>query len=96
MSRTLTVSAPFVASPASASPYGAPEMRPRAAFSPTRPQHAAGMRIEPPPSEPVAKVTIPLATATAEPPLEPPHVRSSAHGLCVGPKIRLFVSAWNP
>ena len=39
------------------------------------------MRIEPPPSPPPAIVTIPLATAAADPPLEPPVVRSTFHGL---------------
>ena len=32
------------------------------------------MRIEPPPSEPSAAPTIPVVTATADPPLEPPEV----------------------
>lgn len=60
-------------------------LRPRVGFSPNSPQHEAGMRIEPPPSFPCATATMPDATAAAEPPLEPPAVRSSAHGLCVGP-----------
>ena len=40
----------------------------------------------PPPSEALANGTIPTATAAAAPPLDPPGVRSSAHGLRVGPQ----------
>ena len=43
------------------------------------------MRIEPPPSFACPTATIPLATAAAEPPLEPPVVRVVSHGLRVGP-----------
>ncbi len=46
------------------------------------------MRIEPPPSLPVATGSIPAATAAAEPPEEPPGVRSRSHGLRVGPLWR--------
>ena len=45
----------------------------------------AGMRIEPPPSPPCASGTIPDATAAADPPLDPPGLRVTSHGLCVGP-----------
>ena len=58
-------------------PSGPTETRPRAGFSPTSPQHDAGIRIEPPPSLPCATGTIPAATAAAAPPLDPPGVRSS-------------------
>ena len=45
---------PAVASP-TGSPYrGAPLIRPREGLRPTRPQHEAGIRIDPPPSEPGA------------------------------------------
>jgi hypothetical protein len=64
---------------------GPSEMRPCETFSPTSPQHAAGMRMEPPPSEAWAMGTIPAATAAAAPPLEPPGVRLVSHGLRVGP-----------
>ncbi|PQM46945.1 hypothetical protein C1Y40_02865 [Mycobacterium talmoniae] len=40
----------------------------------------------PPPSEALANGTIPTATATAAPPLDPPGVRSGAHGLRVAPQ----------
>ena len=60
-------------------------IRPRVGFRPKRPQHEAGMRIEPAPSPPPAIGTIPAATAAAEPPLDPPGVRSSDHGFRHGP-----------
>ena len=43
------------------------------------------MRIDPPPSVPVAIETIPPATAAAEPPLDPPGVRSVSQGFRVTP-----------
>jgi len=49
------------------------------------PQCDAGIRIDPPPSLPVANGTMPVATATAEPLLDPPAVRSRSQGLRVGP-----------
>ena len=61
-------------------------MRPWLGLSPTRPQHDAGLRMLPPPSEALANGTIPTATAAAAPPLDPPGVRSSAHGLRVAPQ----------
>ena len=45
---------------------GPTDTRPRAGLSPTSPQHAAGIRIEPPPSLPCATGTIPAATAAAD------------------------------
>ena len=54
-------------------------------FIPTRPHAAAGIRIEPPPSEPVAHGTRPAATAAAEPPEDPPGVRVKSQGLRVIP-----------
>ena len=47
-----------------------------------------GSAIEPPPSLPCAIGTIPAATAAAEPPLEPPGVRSSIPRVARGPKRR--------
>ena len=61
------------------------DTRPRVDFIPTRPHAAAGIRIEPPPSEPVAHGTMPAATAAAEPPEDPPGVRLRSHGLRVTP-----------
>ena len=75
-------------------PLAAPaavDTRPRLGFIPTSPQQAAGIRIEPPPSEPVAHGTIPAATAAAEPPEDPPGVRVGSHGLRVIPFASLAV-----
>src|SRR6516162_7640534 len=47
-------------------------LRARVGLRPTRPQHDAGMRIEPPPSLACASGTMPAATAAADPPEEPP------------------------
>ena len=51
---------------------GPSEMRSRWGLMPKRPLNAAGMRIEPAPSEPSATPHRPAATAAPEPPLEPP------------------------
>src|SRR5215470_14542039 len=51
---------------------------------PATPQKAAGRVIEPPVCEPSAPRHMPQARAAAEPLLEPPGVRSRAHGLRVG------------
>ena len=55
------------------------------ARKPNSPQHEAGIRTEPPPSEPCAAATIPAATAAPDPPDDPPEVRSRFQGLRVGP-----------
>ncbi|MNL32327.1 hypothetical protein D3C87_1541720 [compost metagenome] len=44
--------------------------------------------MEPPPSLPCAKGTMPAATAAAAPPLEPPVERVGSQGLRVGPPLR--------
>ncbi len=54
---------------------------PCAAFTPTTPHSAAGLRTEPPVSVPSATGTMPAATAAADPPDEPPVIRSGARGL---------------
>lgn len=59
--------------------------RPRVVLSPTRPHHAAGSRVEPPPSLAWAIGTSPAATAAADPPLLPDGDRVRSHGLLVGP-----------
>jgi hypothetical protein len=46
---------------------------------------AAGMRIEPPLSVPVASVVVPAASAAAAPPEEPPGVFFGFQGLRVTP-----------
>ncbi len=54
-------------------------------FTPTVPVTAAGCRIEPPVSVPIASGASNAASAAAEPPPEPPGIRVESHGLRVGP-----------
>jgi len=58
--------------------------RPNVGLWPVTPHNAAGMRIEPPVSVPRPAATTPAAMAAPVPPLEPPGMRSSDHGLRVG------------
>ena len=51
---------------------------------PNTPLKLAGMRMEPPPSLPVARVQRPAAKAAPAPPLEPPGVRVVSQGLRQG------------
>src|SRR5579862_5504623 len=53
---------------------------------PQTPENAAGWRIEPPVSVPVAALTRRAATAAAEPPELPPGTQSRFQGLRTGPK----------
>src|SRR5215475_13955035 len=66
-------------------------MRPGLVRKPTTPQKAAGVRSEPPVSEPWAIGPIPVARATAAPPLEPPQVSAGFHGFRVAPNTVLKV-----
>src|SRR5437016_2777029 len=84
-SATVRASAPSTERRAKGSGSGAIDTRPRLALTPTRPQHDAGIRIEPPPSLPLASETIPAATAAALPPDDPPGVRDGSYGFRVGP-----------
>src|SRR5580704_15113709 len=88
-SRTERVTTCSQTSPLMTSPYwGANELRPRVGFKPTRPQHEAGIRMDPPPSLACAAGTMPEATAAADPPEDPPVECSVFHGLRVAPKRR--------
>src|SRR3984893_9211180 len=60
--------------------------RPRVGLSPIKLLKAAGTRPEPAVSVPREKVTSPLATATAEPELEPPEMYRSSNTLEQAPK----------
>ena len=92
-SRTVLVSGPTCMYRSSTSgQWPVSGIRPWVAFNPTRPQWLAGCRIDPPTSLPMPRGDIPLATAAASPPLEPPVVRVSSHGFLVVPKMRLPVS----
>ncbi len=79
LSRTLTVSACSTATPDRTSPAGAHEFRPRVGFSPKRPQHDEGIRIEPAPSLPWAAGTIPRQP-------RPPSRRTSRRSSGRGPR----------
>ena len=57
---------------------------------PYSPQSAEGMRIDPPPSEPIANGATPAATEAPEPALEPPDVMSRFQGLRVAGKTGLW------
>src|SRR6185369_7898007 len=92
VSRTVRVSTPSVEAPPHPSEAAGPMLiRPRVGFSPNTPQQLAGTRIEPPPSLAWAAATIPLATAAAEPPDEPPLECSTCQGLREGGKLRASV-----
>ena len=65
--------------------------RPGEGRSPTTLQKLAGLRSEPPMSEPSAIGSIPHASATAAPPLLPPHVFVRSYGLSVAPNTGLNV-----
>src|SRR5689334_1941893 len=54
------------------------------------------MRIDPPPSPPVASDTSPPATADADPPELPPTVRPWRHGLWVTPLILVMLTLSPP
>src|SRR5579859_4458428 len=55
--------------------------RPTVVFKPVTPQKCAGMRIEPPVSDPSAAKVSRAATAAPDPDDDPPVMRSSAKGL---------------
>jgi len=59
--------------------------RPALGRKPTMPQKAAGLRSEPPVSEPEQSGAMPVARATAEPPEEPAAERVGSKGLPVAP-----------
>src|SRR5712691_2484729 len=86
-SRTVSVTACSVEQPPRPSPiYGANVLRPRVGLRPTRPQHAAGARMDPKPSLAWAIGSMRAPTDAAAPPLEPPAMRVRSHGVRVGPK----------
>ncbi len=81
------MSGPVVLSPHQPCELGAIDTRPRCGLSPNSPQHADGMRIDPPPSPPMPAGTSPAATAAAVPPLEPPVDLRRSHGLRAMPWV---------
>src|SRR5215212_6984169 len=64
--------------------------RPLVGFKPVTPQKCAGMRIEPPVSEPSAAGTSRAATAEPDPDDEPPVMLSGLHGLVTLPVWTLW------
>src|SRR5258708_32877267 len=72
--------------------------RPWVGLSPVMPQYAAGMRMEPPVSVPMATGIIPAATAAPDPDDDPPVVRVRSHGLWTRPNVLLAAppqASWN-
>src|SRR5262249_58158165 len=65
--------------------------RARVGLSPTSPHSLDGMRMDPPPSLPCAAGTMPLATAAADPPEDPPAERPGSQGLRAAGKLRASV-----
>ena len=66
-------------------------IRPRVGFSAVTPQHCAGQRNDPSVSLPNPSGVMPVASATASPPLDAPGVRDRSHGLTVAPHSSLSV-----
>src|SRR5680860_1227837 len=58
---------------------------------PTTPHKAAGWRMEPPVSVPIAMGACRAATAAADPPEEPPGTRPRSQGFIVGPNAEFSV-----
>ncbi len=83
-SRTVRVIGPRQETPGKAL-AGHIGMRPSVGFRPTRPDHAAGMRIEPPASVPICNGPNPAAPAAPAPDEEPPGVWAGFHALRVMP-----------
>src|SRR5699024_12206442 len=96
VSATVRVSTPWVASAAPSTPEGPLEILPRETFRPTSPHAPAGIRIDPPPSDPCAIGTIPAATAAPAPPEEPPGDRVGSHGFTGGGAISVSVYGGRP
>ena len=63
---------------------------------PDRPQQALGIRMEPPPSDPVASGTIPAASAAELPPDDPPGPLDVSNGFNDGPKMAFDVFPIQP
>jgi hypothetical protein len=94
VSSTDRLTQPLTESPFQCSMSGTRLTRPLCGFSPKTPHEAAGIRIDPAPSEALAIETIPDATAAALPPLDPPQLRCGSHGLRVTPQVADSVNPW--
>src|SRR5262249_41234167 len=65
------------------------DTRPCDGFQAVTPQACAGIRSEPPVSDPSAATTAPPATAAADPDDEPPDMKARSHGLHTRPRVAL-------
>src|SRR3990172_2678306 len=91
VSATVRAMGPETERESQASSRGYTGTSPGVVRKPTTPQKAAGVLSEPPRSEPWASGPIPVASATAAPPLEPPHVSAGVQGLRVAPNTALKI-----
>src|SRR5258708_18617019 len=92
-SSAVRASGPLTCPGSQASGIGQFGVSPGVGRMPTMPQNDAGIRIEQPKSVPCAKGTIPVATATADPPDEPEGLSAGFQGLRVTPNTSLKVLA---
>src|SRR5713226_6691315 len=92
-SATFRAIGPATARPSKAVGSGPCGTSPGLGRKPTTEQKLAGMRRLPPRSLPLASHTSPVASATAEPPEEPPQLIAVFHGLSVRPNTSLKVLA---
>src|SRR5574342_810255 len=90
-SPTVRAMGPVTESESQASSSGYFGTRPGEVRKPTTPQKAAGVLSDPPRSDPSQRGLMPVASATAEPPLDPPQVSAGFHGFRVAPKTALKV-----
>ncbi len=82
---------PLTCSVSHVQPFGAVGTRPTDGRRPATPQNDAGMRSDPPRSVPSASAIMPVARATAPPPVDPPALFDGSQGLRVAPKTWLKV-----
>src|SRR6195952_4813240 len=95
-SSTLRAIGPWTPRLRSIAAMGVCATRPMLGRRPTMPQKLAGLRNEPPMSEPCASQAVPVASATAAPPEEPAADNAVFHGLRVAPNTSLKVLAPAP
>ena len=95
-SRTVRLTTWWTVKPMAPSVTSQMGVRSRVIFIPTSPQLAAGMRMEPSPSEAWAIGTMPAAVAEAAPPDEPPEMWSGFQGLRQAPSRSELVTPGMP
>src|SRR5215470_11507862 len=95
-SSTLRAIGPCTPVELSTTNFGVCATRPMLGRKPTMPQKLAGLRKEPPRSEPCASQAMPVASATAAPPDEPAADFDVSQGLTVAPNTSLKVLAPAP